>query len=184
MGASVTCMGARKHGQEGAQFSLDNVQARLASITTFWFTQKRSKSLPPATFHRLNFKLHLNASEARALSRTPLGELTSLPRSLAGLKEGLLCGGRKGRGGARRRGKRGGEEKGRGNNDLKERGEEEGEKRKGLDFSHCKNSAGAHVTGRMRVRMYEPGVTLSYYDLSMMALSTELGLNCHKRSGS
>ena len=37
-------VGARRHGQEGHLPSLENIQARFASTTIFWFIPKETKS--------------------------------------------------------------------------------------------------------------------------------------------
>ena len=49
-------------------------KARFAAVT-FWFAQKKLKSLPPDTFDRLRMYITIAVG---TLPRTPLGELTAL----------------------------------------------------------------------------------------------------------
>ena len=60
-------MGTAGRGKK-VHLSLENVKARLASVTTFRFAQKEPKSLPPDTFHEL---MRLLATGRTALLRSP-----------------------------------------------------------------------------------------------------------------
>ena len=123
-------------GKRGHLPSSGNVQARLASITTFLFAQKEPNSLSPNTIHRLKLRLWLGL---RPVSHRGAYSILISDRPSSCIEMGRFVAQRRKQG---REGRREWREK-KGMGGKKRVRTEDGQERKGLDIAHpCKNSYG------------------------------------------
>jgi len=76
----------------GICLPVENVQARVVSITTFWVRTKRTKIVAPNTCHRLKIYLGCDCGRDSAPDRR-CESLQRSPDTLAGLKDGGFKGG-------------------------------------------------------------------------------------------